>query len=308
MEPESFPRITRPLRKTLRWLVSDAALADASRASEEERFVLRDVHRYHESISRLPPAAGRRRCIIVGSEGVEVPYLMGRLGWEEVVCITLSRTLPGAVQRRVRRHPNGAEAFAYSVIEHDIERATWPLPDESFALALYWCCIERLRYDPEFTLFELNRVCAPDAVVSLVTENPVSFQATLELLAGRPRPLRLHWPADDGPCRLYAPQEISSLLSGTGWRVDLLTSIASESDDTGRWWKRWKLRRFLAQRRRGLGLSDSFGRGHLLAGATRASSPTRRYPSWLYHEEKIRRLKIEMMELVTRRAQHAAAG
>ncbi len=295
-------RYSKPVRQTLHWLVPSELVDRPDHARGEAQYLLCHARRLHESLTRLPAAKGlRRKCLVVGSWGMEVPYLIGQLGWRDVTCLCAPNARPGLRQKRRRSHPNGEQEFDFTLIEHDIEAGTWPFEDESFDLAVYWGCVEHLRHDPEFSLYELNRVCAPGATVSLLTDNAVSFQATHSILRGEPMPTRLHWPTSEGHWRLYSPRELAELLEGTGWRVDILTSVVPDPPVYWKWWKRWLFRRLVAAQRRGFGLSEPYWNAFLLAHATKVAPPTRNYPTWLYKDEKIRRLKMEMLELVSRR-------
>lgn len=302
-------RYSRAVRQTLHWLVPEEAVQRPLETAGEARYLLCHAQRLHESFSRLPsPRGGNDQCLVIGSWGIEVPYLVGKLGWRHVTCVCAPDGMPGVVQRRRRDHPNGDESYAFRLIEHDIESGAWPFPPDRFGLAVFWGCLEHLRHDPEFALYELNRVCAPGAEMSLVSDNPISLQATACVIRGRPMPIRLHWPSADGHWRLYAPHELESLLSGTGWRVDLLTSIVPDPPVYWKWWKQMMFRHVVRDQRRGFGLADAFWNAFLLARAVKVASPTRSYPTWLYKDPKIRQLKIEMMEMVSREATAARAG
>ena len=63
--------------------------------------------------------------------------------------------------------------------------------------------------------------------------------------------------------------------------------------------KRWLFRRLVADFRKGFGLPEPYWNAFILAQATKVTSPTRAYPRWLYKDEKIRQLKIEMLELLS---------
>jgi SAM-dependent methyltransferase len=202
------------------------------------------------------------------------------------------------MQRQTRRHPNEDRVFEFTLLEHDVESGPMPFDDGSFDLVVFWGCFEHLRNDPEFALFEVNRVCAPGAVISLVTDNAISFQATHSVLRGSPMPMRLHDPASEGHWRLYTPMEIAELLRGTGWRVDLLTSIVPDPPVYWRWWKKALFKKVVSDLRRGFGMAEPFWNAFILVHATKSSQPTRAYPSWLYKDEKIRELKMHMMEML----------
>jgi hypothetical protein len=157
-------------------------------------------------------------------------------------------------------------------------------------------------------LFELNRVCASGATVSLITDNAISLQATHGVIRGHPMPMRLHWPSSEGHWRLYTPNEIRDLLAGTGWRVDLLTSIVPDPPVYWKWWKRILFKRLVADQRRGFGLAEPYWNAFVLAHAVKAAPPTRSYPGWLYKDEKIRQLKVAMMEMLSDERAVAAAS
>ena len=302
-------KYARAVRRTLHWLVEDRWVDDPMAASGEAQYLLCHARRLHESLRRLPaPKEENERCLVIGSWGLEVPYLRGRLGWRDVTCICAPRDVPGTVHHESRRQPNTGETYEFDLLEHDIESGPLPFEDQSFSLIVFWGCFEHLRRDPEFALFEINRVCKPQATVSLVTDNAISFQATHKLILGTPMPMRLHHPAPEGHWRLYTPPEISELLSGTGWRVDLLTSIVPDPPVYWKRWKRWLFKKLVADLRRGFGLDEPYWNAFVLAHATKASEATRSYPKWLYKDDKIRELKIEMMELVSRESPVAVSA
>lgn len=293
--PRSF---SRPVRNTLRWLVPAEAVANPRSAIGEDRYILRNAERLHESLNHLPAAGGSGRCLVVGSWGLETPYLCEKLGWREITCVATAAHPGMRRQRRSRIQPATGAEYEYDYLEHDIESEPLPFETGHFDMVIFWGCLEHLRSDPEFGLYELNRVATPGATLSLVTDNAISFRATCGLLRGEPVPMRLNWPSKEGHSRKYSPREVEDLLIGTGWRVDSLQSIVSDPPAYGTWWKRWRLRRWVAGQR--LGLAEPYWNAYLLAMATRASAPTRSYPSWLYKDEKIRQLKVEMLELVSR--------
>ncbi len=294
------PKYSRPVRSTLRHLVDDDILARPGSAHGESLEILHNAQRLHESLSRLPRAeCASDRCLVIGSYGAEVPYLCAHLGYSDVTCLMPSGRGATEPTRRVRQHPGGEQQFEFTLVEHDIESGPWPLVDAHFSLVLFWGCLERLKNDPEFALYELNRVCIPGATVSLVAENAISFQATHSLLRGEPTPLRLNWPSTDGHWRRYTPREIAELLEGTGWRVNELTTIVSDAGTYWKWWKRVLFKRLVADLRRGFGLAEPYWNAFVLAHASKVGPPTRSYPRWLYKDEKIRHLKIEMLELLS---------
>jgi hypothetical protein len=101
---------------------------------------------------------------------------------------------------------------------------------------------------------------------------------------------------------------VGELLEGTGWRVEELTSIVPGPPVYWKWWKHWMFKRVVADQRRGFGLAEPYWNAFVLAQATKAAGPTRSYPAWLYGDEKIRQLKVEMMELVSREAPAALSA
>ncbi len=283
------------VRETLDWLVARRFTDAPHTARDEAQYLLCHARRLHDSFRALPAAGEDRRCLVVGSWGIEVPYLAGRLGWTDITCLTAPGRRPGAVQRMTRNHPNQSGAWSFDLIEHDAERGL-PFPDESFGLIVFWGCFEHFRHDPEFGLYDMNRVSAPGGTISLVTDNAISFQATHCMLRGEPMPMRLHHPAPEGHWRLYTPQEIESLLVGTGWRIETLTTIVPDAPVYWRSWKRWLFRKLVADYRRGFGLREPFWDAFILANAVKIAPPSRQYPSWLYKDEKIAALKSEMAE------------
>ncbi len=298
-------RYAKPVRQTLRWLVEESWIDQPLETQGEARYILCHAERLHASLTRLPRPEENTSCLVVGSWGLEVPYLMGALGWRDVTCLCAPHGRNGRPHADVRRHPNADASYEFTLIEQDIESGPLPFEGGTFGLIVFWGCLEHLRQDPEFALYEINRVAAPGATVSLVTDNAISLQATHGVLRGEPMPMRLHWPTSEGHWRLYTPREIAGLLAGTGWRVDLLTSIVADPPVYWKWWKRWVFKRVVSDLRRGFGLVEPYWNAFILAHAAKVSEPTRTYPTWLYKDEKIHQLKVRMLELVSR--QHPAA-
>jgi len=301
-------RFSKPVRRTLTWLSSQDAIDSPADSAGENRYALYHAERLHQSLRRLPQPQGDAHCLVVGSWGIEVPYLAGMLGWKNITCICAPRDKPGIVQRTRRQHPNEETSFEFSLLEHDIESAPLPLESDQFGLIIFWGCLEHLRRDPEFAFYELNRVTAMGGMLSLVTDNAISFQATHCLLRGQPMPMRLHWPDSEGHWRLYTPGEVEQLATGTGWSIDELTTIVSDPPVYWRWWKRWLFRKMVSDFRKGFGLSEPYWDAFILATATKTAPPTRSYPNWLYKDEKIRQLKVQMLELLSRQDETRRAG
>lgn len=302
MSPPLSLKFPRSVRSTLRHLVDPSAVQNPCAARGEDRDILFQARRLHESLSRLPPAGSRTdRCLLIGSTGAEVPYLGAHLNYADVTCLAPCRSDASEPSRAVRRHPRGDRLFEYTLIEHDPE-SPWPLADAQFSLALFWGGLEQLQHDPEFSLYELNRVCMPGATVSVVAENAISFEATHSILRGEPAPPRLNGSIADGPDapgRSYTPRQIADLLEGTGWRVNELTTIVSDPPLHWSWWQRALFKRLAANLRRGVGLAEPYWNAFVLAQATKVDPPTRSYPRWLYQDERIRHLKIEMLEMLS---------
>ncbi|HPF37381.1 MAG TPA: class I SAM-dependent methyltransferase [Phycisphaerae bacterium] len=299
---------SKEVRETLNWLVAAEHVDAPMSARGEPQYLLCHARRLHDSFVSLPAAAENRRCLVVGSWGIEVPYLAGRLGWTDITCICAPTSRRGVTQRLTRTHPNGDGEFSFDLIEHDLESGALPFDDDTFGLVVFWGCFEHLRHDPEFGLYEINRVTARGGVVSVVTDNAISFQMTHSVLRGEPMPMRLHHPAAEGHWRLYTPPELESLLSGTGWRVDTLTTIVPDPPVYWRWWKRWLFRRLVSDYRRGFGLNEPYWDAFILANAVKIGPPARRYPKWLYKDEKIAALRLEMIDYEGRRSNRARSA
>lgn len=293
-------RLSRAVRETLHWLVSEDDLAAPHDAEGESRRLLHRAAELHEALAGLPAATENcDKCLLVGSTGAEVPYLAGKLGWKDVTCVAPPTCRAKRRLRRARPHPNSDASFPFTLIEQDPETDALPLEDHSFGLVVYLGRIETLRDDPEFVFYELNRVVQPRGRLVLLAENPVSLQATHSILRGAPQSARIeHGP--ESAWRRYAPQEIEELLNGTGWRVESITSVVPGPALGGSWWRRRLFKRLVADLRAETGLAEPCLHTRLLVNAAKVSEPTRSYPRWLYDDEKIRQLKVEMLEHVSR--------
>ena len=309
MSPLSPLKYPRAVRSTLRHLVDPAAIQDCRLAQGEDRDILCHARRLHESFSRLPAAGSSTdRCLIIGSSGAEVPYLAAHLNYTDITCLAPSRGDASEPVRAIRNHPQGDRPHEFTLIEHDPESRCWPLADAQFSLAIFWGGLEHLHDDPEFALFELNRVCIPGATISVVAENAISFEATHSILRGEPVSSRLNGANGDGRRRSYTPRQIGDLLEGTGWRVNELTTIVSDPPAHWSWWHRILFKRLAANLRRGAGLAEPYWNAFVLAQATKIGPPTRQYPRWLYQDERIRHLKIEMLEMLSDQSSNALSA
>jgi SAM-dependent methyltransferase len=122
--------------------------------------------------------------------------------------------------QNVTIHQTG-EIIPYRYRQFNIEEDIFPYPDESFDVVLFCEIIEHLLSDPVHALIEIRRVLKPGGTLVVTTPNVARLENVAKLLAGQ----NIYDPYSGyGPYgrhnREYTQQDLFSLLSANGFRVD----------------------------------------------------------------------------------------
>lgn len=186
--------------------------------------------------AECPPPA---RILDVGAFPGTLTMAMAHAGWS-VTAVDIDPSRGMRVQDRfaggdVTDKVNNETTFAEFMRRHDIatvaadvERDRLPIPEDSFDAAVLTEVMEHLWVDPLWALCELNRVLRPAGALVISTPNLVSLRNRLNFLRGRmepviDRPYRVFLQKRQighlGHLRLYAPDELTELLSALGFEV-----------------------------------------------------------------------------------------
>jgi 2-polyprenyl-3-methyl-5-hydroxy-6-metoxy-1,4-benzoquinol methylase len=113
------------------------------------------------------------------------------------------------------------------LVEWDLERVPYPLPDASFDVAVMTEVLEHLREYPARSLAEIHRILRPGGLLVLTTPNAAYLKNRLRLALGRSvyTPLGdwLHGLPHARHAREYTASELLTLVRHTGFEPALTT-------------------------------------------------------------------------------------
>lgn len=194
------------------------AVQDSVRGATDYWDFIAHRKRYRSDALRIGEhraAEGRGTPLLeVGAFPYHLTVLLRHLGYP-AVAVDLQ---PERLAERIRQH-------GLDVRRCDIERQPLPFPSGTFELVVCNEVLEHLRYDPLFTLSEINRVMRPGATLLLTTPNLYAAQRIAKFLLGRGfnDPLaefaKLRGVGHMGHIREYSAREVRRLLGYAGFAV-----------------------------------------------------------------------------------------
>jgi 2-polyprenyl-3-methyl-5-hydroxy-6-metoxy-1,4-benzoquinol methylase len=253
-------------------------------AEELDRYLLNDLVRIRQTLSRVPPARSENlRLLDLGCYAAMIPLYVDVLGYRDI----------SAVAEEPRMHLNqnvkkikGITDFQLHMAFLNVEEDPWPFDDESFHLVLCLELLEHMATDPMHLMEELNRVMVRGGDLILTTPNSVSWASLAHCMFGE-QPY--NWTKFDGipgsvhrHNREYTPDEVATLMQDAGLEVIELTTTTEK--------ERITRNKKIVGRLVGLiglltGRCPASHRGQkILVHARKAGPISDRWPDWLYQD------------------------
>jgi hypothetical protein len=233
------------------------------------------------SFAQLPPLPAGFSCLVLGSNGAEVPLLVEKLGAGRVVCCQAPyEGLPPTQRLTVQAPDNLGRPHEVEVFNVNLERDPLPEGLGEFDLVLMWEILEHLCFDPPALVWQGIRAARVGGTVCLTTPNAFWHVYTTAHLGGNNalglrlqlhQPFATHW-------RLYSPAEVRELFERMGCQVPTLTTFINAEPFSFKsrlfhWWLEWM--------RRGTGNGTCSLGQHIYAVATKTGTADVCRPEWL---------------------------
>jgi hypothetical protein len=187
------------------------------------------------SFTHVPKMPKGFSCLLVGSWGMEAPFLMEVMGASRVACVRAPDEGLAPHQKLTVEVP-GAGSYEVDSVAINAETEFLPGGLRDFDLVLMWEVLEHLCVDPAFMVWQAIKALRTGGTICLSTPNALWHVYTIAQLYGTNAlglklqlhiPFATHW-------RLYSPSEVSQLLRSMGCRVQELTTFL---DDEAYSWK-----------------------------------------------------------------------
>lgn len=224
---------------------------------------------------RLIPQGGKKQRLLELSSYLHLAALVKKYGQYGEIEITGYWHGEPPTKLQQARHAATGEELRFVMKRLDVERDTFPYPDEHFDVAL--CCelIEHLAADPMHMLLELNRVLKWDGLVIVTTPNIASAISVQEVLGGHSPYIYGHYNRvnpSDRHHREFTPEDVRVALESAGFKV-----LRLFTKDV---WNRPvpEVLKLLAQTKVPLDLRGD----NIFSVARKASTRVERYPQRLY--------------------------
>ena len=195
----------------------------ASGSDHMRSMVVSHLHRYRETLRRLPPAAPGATLLDIGTLP-DIARVVGAVwGYEVRGC---GHTAAGGSVRL--RAAGEMPAFEMQVDVVDVEVQRLPYATGTFDVVM--CCevLEHLGRDPMNMLWEVNRVLRPSGLLILTTPNVASTRSVQAVVDGSHPFLWAQFvrtAITDRHNREYAPREIRWLLEAAGFSGDGVETV-----------------------------------------------------------------------------------
>jgi SAM-dependent methyltransferase len=117
-------------------------------------------------------------------------------------------------------NPTYQERYEFSYEHFNVERETFPYPEQTFNVVLFCEILEHLLIDPSAALSEIHRVLRPGGYLLVTTPNVLACQNVLKLAVGQNIYDRYSGYGIYGRHnREYTPQEVMELLQSCGFDI-----------------------------------------------------------------------------------------
>src|SRR5579885_557820 len=187
--------------------------------------------RLARTITLAPQARTSHRCLELGSYMHVAPALNKFVGYHHVTTAALG---PAGTKITKTASSRGTVLLRCDLDLFDVERDSFPYPDEHFELVLACELLEHLQIDPMHMFFEIHRVLELDGCILLSTPNCASWASLEQCLwmsanpytySLYPNPLRPGRDQSALHIREYTPNEVRSLLEAAGFSVEVIITL-----------------------------------------------------------------------------------
>jgi SAM-dependent methyltransferase len=246
-------------------------IGDAS----DRAYATQHMRRFIGTLQRIPPPqSSTDRLLELGALLNLAPAIKKYCGYQEICGADFWESDEKTVYETATQK-DGAETHTFELRNFNVERDTFPWPDNHFRVAL--CCeiIEHLQSDPMHMLWEINRTLEPGGLLLLTTPNIVSARSIEGLLVGCAPYLLAQYnrktPIDQHN-REYAPYEVGVALAAAGFTI-----VKLETEDV---WMRSNPA--IIELLKEVNLPTENRGDNIFALARKTSAPVERYPKELY--------------------------
>jgi 2-polyprenyl-3-methyl-5-hydroxy-6-metoxy-1,4-benzoquinol methylase len=243
--------------------------------ARDRAYATQHMRRFIGTLQRIPPPqSSTDRLLELGALLNLAPSIKKFCGYQEVCGADFWESDEKTVYETATQK-DGAETHTFELRNFNVERDTFPWPDNHFRVEL--CCeiLEHLQSDPMHMLWEINRTLEPDGFLLLTTPNIVSARSIEGLLVGCAPYLLAQYnrktPIDQHN-REYAPYEVGVALAAAGFTI-----VKLETEDV---WMRSNPA--IIELLKEANLSTENRGDNIFALARKTSAPIERYPKELY--------------------------
>lgn len=251
-------------------------VCDPDALTELQIYLDGSFERFMVTMEYLPNAPGR--VLELGATPYFVTMLMRRLrpGYRLELANFFGQDTsdPQIIHEACIENAKDGEKLRLSYRQFNVERQSFPYPDNHFDGVLFCEILEHLMYDPVGVLLECHRVLKTSGWLLVTTPNLARYENVAKLWLGQnpSAPYSLHGPYGRHN-REYTLAEVNELLAGTGFQIERLEARSISLPVETSW--AYTIMRLLRPRRR--------HEQHLFCLARKvADRPIARRPVWLY--------------------------